>query len=239
VKRLTIALATCLSLLAVLFVALPSPSSALPRVAVSDSSPRISQWRYLPHVVIRTVASAVSLPTSYVVQAGNTLSSIAQSQYGNSATWPSLWYVNRKQVTNPNNISVGERLILSTWHPVAGWLTVAAENAIPKPPPAPVTQTPVTVQSAPVQTVQVSSGSFESCVITRESGGNPDAQNPDSTASGLFGFLDTTWDSVMPGYPAPARDWSVAIQDEGFNREYAQDGMSPWDADGCPYLFGG
>ncbi len=36
------------------------------------------------------------------------------------------------------------------------------------------------------------------CLIAHESGGNPDAKNPDSTAAGLFQFLKSTWDTMVP-----------------------------------------
>lgn len=75
--------------------------------------------------------------------------------------------------------------------------------------------------------------SFEACVIQRESGGDPTAQNPVSTASGLFGFLDSTWTAVT-GLPGPARDYSVATQERAFAREYAIAGTAPWARyDGC------
>jgi hypothetical protein len=78
-----------------------------------------------------------------------------------------------------------------------------------------------------------STSSFQACVIARESGGNPEAQNPDSTASGLYGFLDTTWTSVT-GLPGPARDYSVAQQNAAFEKLYAEAGTSPWaPSDGC------
>lgn len=34
------------------------------------------------------------------------------------------------------------------------------------------------------------------CIMSYESGGNPDAKNPKSSAAGLFQFLKSTWDSV-------------------------------------------
>jgi LysM repeat protein len=47
---------------------------------------------------------------TYTVRPGDTLSSIAQRFYGNSADWPWLYHVNASKVTNPNEIYVGERL---------------------------------------------------------------------------------------------------------------------------------
>ena len=34
---------------------------------------------------------------------------------------------------------------------------------------------------------------FHDCVVKRESGGNPAARNPNSSAQGLFQFLDRSW----------------------------------------------
>lgn len=36
------------------------------------------------------------------------------------------------------------------------------------------------------------------CVIAGESGGNPNAQNPRSSAAGLWQFLRSTWDKMVP-----------------------------------------
>lgn len=115
----------------------------------------------------------------------------------------------------------------------------------PVPPPAPApspspypSYTPVPAQSTayaspPPQAGSGGGSAFQACVIARESGGNPEAQNPDSTASGLYGFLDTTWTSVT-GLPGPARDYSVAQQDAAFEELYAEAGTSPWaPSDGC------
>ncbi len=97
---------------------------------------------------------------------------------------------------------------------------------------------PVQADPAPQPAHVVVSGTlgmsgFEACVIRAESGGNQYAQNPTSTASGLFGFLDTTWTAVT-GLPGPARDYSVGQQEAAFQKEYAEAGTSPWGPyDGC------
>lgn len=36
------------------------------------------------------------------------------------------------------------------------------------------------------------------CVVAGESGGNPNADNPRSSAAGLFQFLRSTWDKMVP-----------------------------------------
>jgi resuscitation-promoting factor RpfC len=89
---------------------------------------------------------------------------------------------------------------------------------------------------APVQQAAVVStagdGSFQTCVITRESGGNASAVNPASGAGGLYGFLPSTWQSL--GYSGLPENASVAEQNAAFQKEYAAAGASPWSAsDGC------
>jgi Transglycosylase-like domain len=83
---------------------------------------------------------------------------------------------------------------------------------------------------------EVSASGFEGCVIQAESGGDPTAYNPASGASGLFGFLLSTWDSLpaSAGYPGGASTAPASVQEEAFQELYAEDGTSPWAPyDGC------
>lgn len=68
-------------------------------------------------------------------------------------------------------------------------------------------------------------------LISCESGGNARAQNPSSTASGLFQFLDSSW-AAYGGtkYAARAKDATPAQQYEIANHAYAMSGLSPWAA---------
>jgi nucleoid-associated protein YgaU len=182
------------------------------------------------------------------VRAGDTLSSISQREYGSAVSWPALWWANRKAVSNPSVIQAGERLQVPASHRVKPWLTRAALAAIPAaaPAPAPVAA-PVAAQAAPVSagtgtsTAPVqqattsysgASGSFQSCVIQAESGGNASAVNASSGAGGLYGFLPSTWQSL--GYSGLPENASVADQNAAFAKEYAQSGSAAWSAyDGC------
>jgi hypothetical protein len=65
-------------------------------------------------------------------------------------------------------------------------------------------------------------------VIGCESGGNPTATNPSSSASGLFQFLDTTWQGL--GGKGRAKDNSVAKQYELANKQYGYSGFTAWEA---------
>lgn len=81
---------------------------------------------------------------------------------------------------------------------------------------------------------------FLECVIRHESRGNPRAENPSSTASGLFQFVDGTWRHYARRIPsarkyghaahAPAAvQWRVAIT------AVLQGGHGHWRGTGCGY----
>ena len=176
------------------------------------------------------------------VHAGDTLSSISQREFGSAGSWPALWWANRHSVHNPSVIQVGQRLQLPKSHKVKPWLASAALAAVPAPAPVAVSApapaapsaSPASVPSAaPVQQASYSgSGGFQSCVIQRESGGNPSAVNASSGAGGLYGFLPSTWQSL--GFSGLPENASVAQQNAAFAKEYAQSGGAAWSAyDGC------
>ena len=74
-------------------------------------------------------------------------------------------------------------------------------------------------------------GSFEVCVISHESSGNPRAVNPASGAGGLYGFMPSTWASI--GFSGLPENAPVATQHAAFQRLYATQGITPWRGDGC------
>lgn len=65
-------------------------------------------------------------------------------------------------------------------------------------------------------------------IIACESGGNPTAQNSSSSASGLFQFLDTTWQAL--GGVGRAKNASVSQQYAMANKQYGMTGFKAWDA---------
>jgi len=81
------------------------------------------------------------------------------------------------------------------------------------------------------------SGGFLACVRRHESGGNYQAENPISTASGAYQWLDSSWRSVsrMAGYSGwgHAADAPPHIQDAvsiwAVNNGY----RSAWNGTGC------
>jgi resuscitation-promoting factor RpfC len=174
------------------------------------------------------------------VRAGDSLSAIAQRELGKAGDWPALWWANRHTVHNPSLIQAGQKLVVPNSPEVKPWLMRAALAAIPA--AAPVQAAPVASSApaaAPAPVAQASSasysgapGSFQSCVIQAESGGDAGAVNASSGAGGLYGFLPSTWQAL--GYSGLPENASVAEQNAAFQKEYAQSGTSAWSAyDGC------
>jgi nucleoid-associated protein YgaU len=179
-----------------------------------------------------------------VVRPGDSLSAISLHEYGTAADWPALWWANRGQVPNPSMIQPGQRLVLPSSPRVGRWLIRAAQSAIGgrrAAAPAVWRHAPATVSSAPAATAaaaqpvtsyRAAPGSFQSCVIQRESSGNPTAVNPSSGAGGLYGFLPSTWHAL--GFSGLPENAPVAVQNAAFAKEYAQSGTSAWAPyDGC------
>lgn len=63
-------------------------------------------------------------------------------------------------------------------------------------------------------------GGDAACIRKYESGGDYRAQNPNSTASGAYQFLDTTWQAVT-GLPGSAKDYPPSVQDRAFEKLWA------------------
>lgn len=80
--------------------------------------------------------------------------------------------------------------------PVPGPVTTVTATARPEPgPTVTVTERP-SAASRSLTRLSAEDEAFLRCVVHRESRGDPKAENPHSTASGLFQFLDGTWRSV-------------------------------------------
>ena len=181
-----------------------------------------------------------------VVQPGDSLSAISQHVYGTAADWPALWWANRRQVPDPSMILPGQRLLVPGAPRVGPWLIRAAQAALAGSRPAAVraaaprrhrtwvTSSPVraAVTARPAAWYRGAPGSFQACVIQRESSGNPSAVNPASGAGGLYGFLPSTWHAL--GFSGLPENAPVSVQNAAFAKEYAQSGTSAWAPyDGC------
>jgi LysM repeat protein len=90
---------------------------------------------------------------------------------------------------------------------------------------------PAATYSAPAATYS-GSGSFQSCVIARESGGNSQVMNG-SGHYGLYQFSAGTW-AAYGGSASSFGNASVAQQNQVFNNAIAAGGQSNWAPyDGC------
>ena len=173
---------------------------------------------------------------TYRVRSGDSLSSISKKVYGHAKDWPVLYHANH--IRWADEIAAGKKLTII---PLPRHIPRTPRELAPPAPRAPPASThttaAVSVPAAPAASVSVSGYSgFQACVIQRESGGNPQARNPYSTASGLYQFLLTTWDALGFGaaYPGGAATAPVSVQNAAFEKEYAESGTSAWGPyDGC------
>jgi LysM repeat protein len=170
----------------------------------------------------------------YTVKSGDTLASIAKSVYANADYWPVLYWANHAAIPYASQITAGQ--VLSVPNKPAKIPSAPQEQA-----PAATTMssgsaaTSATTQTQTTQTTSTysgSAGSFQACVIARESGGNPQVMNA-SGHYGLYQFSYSTW-AAYGGNPADFGHASVAEQNQVFANAIAAGGESNWAPyDGC------
>jgi LysM repeat protein len=176
--------------------------------------------------------AAARPPAEIVVRPGDSLSGIAARYH---IEWPGLYEANRAVIGgNPNLLVPGERLRIPS---AASAARLAASYQPPMatvtlvPSPAPVTTQPVAEEDASLESA-APAGSFQQCVISRESGGDAQVMNG-SGHYGLYQFSYSAW-VAAGGNPADFGNASVAEQNQVFATAYAEDGTSPWAPyDGC------
>ena len=109
-------------------------------------------------------------------------------------------------------------------------LTTNIPTTIPvsDPMPATIVAAPTTLDQLPFDVL-----ARAYCIRDRESHGDYQAQNPMSTASGAWQFLDSSWIAYGGSQFSP-RAWiaTQAQQDQVFLWAYAQSGLSPWAGGG-------
>ena len=202
----------------------------------------VGMAKVLAAVTISLHPAAHHPPASYTVHQGDTLSAIAARNYGNSADWPAVWWVNRHHVRNPNVLLVGERLRLPASGHVTAAMARAAQAAIPDPPPPslasttpvsysqpdPSTAAPV-YSSAPASAGGVNWNAIAAC----ESGGNWSI----STGNGFYGglqFTQQTWLGYGGGqYAASANLATPSEQIAVAQRVLAGQGIGAWPVCGA------
>jgi LysM repeat protein len=190
--------------------------------------------------IVRRAASTTT--ATYTVRSGDTLSSIALRVYHDPGAWPVLYWANRNQVRWANSIQVGEVLTVPTRPrhlPTApGQLEpshapVARPTVIEQDAEQPATTArSATTAHARTATSYAGDSSFQSCVISRESGGNSQVMNS-SGHYGLYQFSASTW-AAYGGNPADFGHASAAEQNRVFDNAIAAGGQFNWAPyDGC------
>jgi LysM repeat protein len=215
----------------------PAPAHAAAHSATAESTTAVDAANYAglsPAALLALVQQATrhaqgAQPASYTVRSGDSLSAIAGKVYHKQNAWPVLYYANRDKVHWADVVSTGQ---------------VLKVPALPAKIPAAPGQTgpAAAVASGPVQATSATSGgtysggspggSFGSCVIARESGGNSQVMNS-SGHYGLYQFSESTW----VAYGGSAADFghaSAGEQNQVFANAIARGGQSNWSAyDGC------
>ena len=176
----------------------------------------------------------------YTVRSGDSLSTIAGHVYHNPAAWPVLYWANHSQIRWANAITAGQVLKVPAKPAkiphAPGQLGPAALTLAPA--PAGVTSAgqayAPAASAAPAASYSggTPGGSFGSCVIARESGGNAQVMNS-SGHYGLYQFSESTW-VAYGGSAASFGNASAGEQNQVFANALAQGGQSNWSAyDGC------
>lgn len=160
----------------------------------------------------------VAAPTSYTVQPGDFLSTIAPRL---NRSWLQLAGWNK--LADPNFILVGQVLRI----PPTSYVPRVDHITPPAPAPAPVTHTYTPTVRASSTSYSPSSG-FEACVIQRESNGEPQVMN----ASGHWGLYQFSYSTWVANGGAPG-DWGHAGPAEQ-HAVFVRSSPSNWQRyDGC------
>ena len=138
---------------------------------------------------------------AYVVQAGDSLWSIAQRFYGNPHKWPDIYYANQSQIHDPNLIYQGQQLTI----PHAGTTGATANSAgatANSAGAAPAQASSPSSVTGYIQQAAQGTGLPESVVAAQvqvESNYDPGAISP-AGAEGPYQFMPSTWATL--GFPA-------------------------------------
>jgi LysM repeat protein len=199
-------------------------------------APSAAQLLAASRTAVKQAKQQASTPRSYTVRSGDTLSGIAGKMYHNPAAWPAIYDSNRGKVRWANEITVGEKLnIPAKPSRIPAAPKQLSPNYVPRH-AAPTTDVQAApVQQAPTQTdayYSGSDGSFQACVIARESGGDPNIWNA-SGHYGLYQFSEATW-IAYGGSASEFGNASVAEQNAVFANAMARGGEDNWAPyDGC------
>jgi LysM repeat protein len=173
-----------------------SPPRTTPAERVDLDSPA-------PHVELVSSVKPASAARVYVVQAGDTLWSIARQLYGNPFMWSHIYHANQSQIHDPNLIYQGQKLTI----PPAGTTsattsTKATTSSTSNTSTAPAQASSPSSAAGYVRQAARGTGLPESVVAAQvqvESSYDPGAVSP-AGAEGPYQFMPSTWATL--GFPA-------------------------------------
>jgi LysM repeat protein len=203
-------------------------ASTTAHVAHAATTAKVSHQSGVVHAQLTAdVSLASSSASSYTVESGDTLSSIAASVLGSSGEWTAIYQANTGTISNPNLIMPGEVLTI----PGSGSSQASTAESTST---SSTEETSTTTSSTSEASASTYSGTtaFQECVISRESGGDAQVMNS-SGHYGLYQFSASTW-AAYGGNPADFGDATVAEQNQVFDNAIADGGESNWAPyDGC------
>jgi len=144
----------------------------------------------------------------YVVQAGDTLWSIAQQFYGNPLMWSKIYYANQSQIQDPNLIYQGQQLTIPQQSTSTGSSGGTSDTSA-----TPAQASPQSDTTGYIQQAAQGTGLPESVVAAQvqvESSYDSGAVSP-AGAEGPYQFMPSTWAAL--GLPAGQEfDWAASTQ---------------------------
>ncbi len=157
---------------------------------------------------------------SYVVQAGDTLWSIAQRVYGNPLMWSHIYYANQSQIHDPNEIYPGQKFTIPPAGTTGTTTSTNAATSSTSATPAQASSSSTPAQASAPSSVsgyiqQAAQGtglpvSVVAAQVEVESNYDPGAISP-AGAEGPYQFMPSTWATL--GFPAGQEfDWGPSTQ---------------------------
>ena len=178
--------------------------------------PPVSRTTPVERVELTSSVKPASPARVYVVQAGDTLWSIAQRFYGNPLMWSHIYYANESQINDPNEIHQGQQLTIprtgtnatnsattnATNSTTSNATTRATASATPDAHSAPAHVNSPSGVTGYIRQAARGTGLPESVVAAQievESNYESGAVSP-AGAEGPYQFMPSTWATL--GFPA-------------------------------------
>lgn len=169
-----------------------------------------------------SVAQA-ALPSSYTVQAGDTLSTIAAGLTGDTADYVELYEANTDQLRSPNLILPGQVLVVPE-----AWRPEAEDGGETEPAPAPAEQAPAPVVETEAQPAEIPAGEEPELVDALFELGESAWEEIEETVEQVATDVVDLWEEV--GETVSGWWGSLFGEEEGPSEQPEEIGQSPEDS---------